>query len=349
MLKWIRKLTRVEIVLLYLVILAGSIVRMTGSGMGCPDWPKCFGYLIPPTDRAQLIWEPQREFKKGQIIILDESLKVARNDFKAGDTYTASNWSDYTKHDYAQFNVFHTWTEYVNRLLGALSGAPMLLLFVLTLLTIRKNAKLFLLSTAGMILLGFEAWLGKLVVDGNLIPGSITIHMMGALLVVAAMLLQLGLLTPKYISTNPVSGQVKALMWLALLLSLVQIIMGTQVREQIDVIEKAGAARNSWISQLDWQFYAHRSFSILVVLVNVVLWYRIKKIHSRFMPALRIILGLIGLEIVLGMILAYLDVPKLAQPAHLLLGAFLFGLQCYMVIKASGVGSLVVDNVHSTE
>jgi len=39
-----RLLTRLSLVLVYLVILAGATVRMTGSGMGCPDWPKCFGY-----------------------------------------------------------------------------------------------------------------------------------------------------------------------------------------------------------------------------------------------------------------------------------------------------------------
>ena len=56
-----------SLVLVYLVIFAGAIVRMTGSGMGCPDWPKCFGYLIPPTERAQLNWKPNHQYKNGQV------------------------------------------------------------------------------------------------------------------------------------------------------------------------------------------------------------------------------------------------------------------------------------------
>ena len=70
----------------YLVILAGAVVRMTGSGMGCPDWPKCFGYLIPPTERSQLDWQPNKNYEKGNVIILDNTLQVATQTFESGKT-----------------------------------------------------------------------------------------------------------------------------------------------------------------------------------------------------------------------------------------------------------------------
>ena len=170
--------------LVYLVILAGAVVRMTGSGMGCPDWPKCFGYLIPPTERAQLDWKPNHQYQNGQVIIVEKSLRVAAEDFTSKENYNASNWEAYTKHDYAVFNPTHTWIEFINRLLGALAGLATLLLLISALWRFKSDALATLGSLLVVLGMGFQGWLGKTVVDSNLLPYKISIHMAMALLIV---------------------------------------------------------------------------------------------------------------------------------------------------------------------
>lgn len=332
--KWIRKITRIELVLIYLVIIAGSVVRMTGSGMGCPDWPKCFGHLIPPTEREQIEWHPNQEFAKGQIIIVDESLQVAKQAFTSSGTFSYDNWDKYTKHDYAIFNAFHTWTEYINRLFGALSGIPMLILVILGALFVRKDWRYLILSALALFMLGFEAWLGKLVVDGNLIPGSITIHMMGALVIVALLLVQLALSNRENLPKMSFTPLFKNLFILSIILTIAQIVIGTQVREQVDHLNEAGIARGNWVENLNWQFYVHRSFSIIVLALNYWLW-RFNKKNQLGFKELKAVMIIIGLEVLLGVLLNYSDFPKFAQPSHLLLGTILLAFQLYAIIRFS--------------
>lgn len=335
---------RVALVLVFLVMLAGSVVRMTGSGMGCPDWPKCFGYFIPPTDEVQLTWKPDQKYFKGQMIIFEESLLVSQDEFISGATLEPDNWKHYDKHDYAIFNASHTWTEYINRLLGALSGIPVLLLFVLSLWNVRRDFITFLLSTMSLTVLGFVAWLGKLVVDGNLIPNSITIHMFSAL---ALLFLIVAIIFRQRRQREWLVNLSGKMQWLAIgvfALSLVQIFMGTKVREQVDAVGHS-VSRGEWIDQLGNLFLVHRSFSILVVLLNV--WLVFLLIRAGFPEKWpRILLGLIGVEIFAGVLLNYFGFPAWAQPVHLLTATFIVAIQLYLCLRLwFGVRALQSDSI----
>ena len=329
-----RKWVKISLVLVYLVIIAGAMVRMTGSGMGCPDWPKCFGYYVPPTDEAELEWQPQRDFKKGQVIIVDESLQVAAANFTTGETYSEKNWNPYTKHDYATFNVWHTWIEYINRLFGALSGIAILIMALLSFGQWKYSKRITLLSWLGVLLLGFQAWLGATVVYSVLSPLRITIHMVMALVILAVLLYLLYYSRHKLRTFSISRGYINLLIF-ALLLTIVQIILGTQVRQFVDdQIDLLGyEAKSLWLDNPNLYFYIHRSFSILVFIVNLALWFFNKK-HSYGLRNINTVFFLVIVEVATGIAMYYLDFPYLSQPLHLILASLLFGFQFYVVLQA---------------
>ncbi len=325
--------TKTSILLVYLVIATGGVVRMTGSGMGCPDWPKCFGYYIPPTNIAQLTWISQKVFKKGQMIIYKDELKISKNNFTSGLDFDHKNWEDYTKHDYSKFNPLHTWVEFINRLIGVICGISVLILGFYSLQFIKNKPIITILSLLTIIAVGFQAWLGKIVVDSNLNPYSITIHMLMALLIIS-ILIFIYSLNSNYKKNNVKSIALKNIVLLSLIFTTIQIVIGTQVREFIDeqIIMIGETKKNLWLLVLPSIFLTHRSFSLLILTVNFFIIYisRMINLNSKIIFW---ILGIIVIEIILGIAMYYLHFPFSSQPLHLLLATILFGVQFYFYMS----------------
>ncbi|SDS33969.1 cytochrome c oxidase assembly protein subunit 15 [Polaribacter sp. KT25b] len=328
------QIVQIALISVYIIFLAGSVVRMTGSGMGCPDWPKCFGYYIPPTSEEQITWKPNSDFKKGMIIIKDEALFVAEHDLKTEANFNKKNWAKYTKHDYNKFNKYHSWTEYINRLSSVLSGFVFLFLIIAAFKFRKEDKRIPLLAFTAFFLMLVEAVLGKIVVDTNLKPSIITIHMVIGLVIIA-LLLQLKFIVSDNKKKHNYNSLFSKLLIVSVIFSLIQIAMGTQVRQFIDEQIKLFGFENKDYSLMNpsFKFYFHRSFTIAIVLVNFGLFY-INQIKNLGYKLVNWIVFLIFIETITGILMYYAEFPLGTQAIHLLSGAILFGLQFYLWIQS---------------
>ena len=323
-------IVKITLVSLYLIFLAGSIVRMTGSGMGCPDWPKCFGYYIPPTSEEQITWQPNSTYEEGMIIIKDEVLFVAEQEVKTDSVFNKKNWEEYTKHEYATFNKFHTWVEYINRLVTVVSGFIFLFLLAGSLKFRKENKWIPIISFTAFFLMLVEAVLGKMVVDSNLKPTMITIHMVIGLLIIG-LVLRLLFIIRKEKTSYKYHALFNKLLIISVVFSLIQIAMGTQVRQFIDEQVKLFGFENKEYSLMNpsFKFYFHRSFTIAIILVNFGLFY-LNQLHKLGYKLVSWILVLLFLETITGILMYYAEFPLGTQAIHLLSGALLFGVQFYL-------------------
>ena len=324
--------TIISIVIVYLVILAGGIVRMTGSGMGCPDWPKCFGFLIPPTERSQLEWKSNSEYNKNQIVIIDETLFYANDKFKSKNKFEMSNWSEYTKHDYSKFNVYHTWIEYINRLIGAIAGLSVLILFVNSLKFLKTKKIITGLSFLALIAIIFQAWLGKMVVDSNLMANTITVHMLMAIVLLFILFSILAISNPSKKRVR-VSRNISILVLISIVLLLIQIITGTEVRKFIDIKMELFnyTEKERWFENITSSFSFHRSFSWAIIIVNSLIYFYARKSGLK-LKIIHIVNSLIFFQISSGIIMYYFHFPFSSQPIHLLISTMIISIQFYFLL-----------------
>lgn len=323
-----RKFNAYTIIAVYFLILVGGIVRSAGAGMGCPDWPKCFGSYIPPASVEELPENYEELYVEARV----------KKNTRLASVLEGIGFSDLAERVETDPSIFVTTqfdpvkarVEYFNRLVGVTIGIFVILNMIFSFSYREENAWIPWLALISFLLVVFQGWVGSLVVSTNLLPGFITFHMMLALLLVALLMVQMFIMDRS--KQLPVKGKV----WISILLVLltVQVVLGTQVREQIDIIKSAGIERSGWLQNLGNLFYIHRSFSILLVLIMGVLLYNNYKsgVFDKGVIGLAVVLLL---EILLGVTMTWFSFPAFAQPAHLLLGTIAFGAIFYLFLRSN--------------
>ena len=300
----------------YLLITVGGLVRAAGAGLGCPDWPHCFGSYIPPLDAS---------------------------DLPPG-------------FDASQFNVINTWLEYVNRLLGVTIGFLIFATLLAAWrrprvaegdsagVSRRRDGHVIWPTTLAFLLVGFQGWLGGKVVTEKLDPTILTVHLIVALVIVGLLLhahlwarwragSRMGLSAPRegvsgFLERGTVEWLVR-LGWLVGLLVLAQAALGTRVRGVLQAIEKAGVPRTDWLPLGWWPDLAHRQLAVIVVLTSAGLVYAVHRLaprHRALARWARRVLGLAVLQVAAGLGMAYGNVPRALQVTHLTLSSLLIGV-----------------------
>ena len=278
----------------YLLIFIGGLVRVSGAGLGCPDWPKCFGRWIPPTDISQLPPE------------MDPNL----------------------------FNFTLAWIEYINRLAGVTVGLLIATLAIWALVKYRHEKRILIPALSSAVLVAFQGWQGSHVVSSGLEPFIVTIHM-GLAFVIVSLLLYVYL--QSYLKINKttvtiVKRKVKFSILVLYLISIAQIVVGTQIRSQIEHIQKASPLMptRQILELLGFVTPLHIVIGLFLIVAIIYLQTHLKwEARTQKTPANFLItwgVVLLILQGIVGLILFWLGLPALGRVVHLWLSSLLIGV-----------------------
>jgi cytochrome c oxidase assembly protein subunit 15 len=293
------------------VVFAGATVRATGSGMGCPDWPLCYGCWIPPVSVSQLPADYAQKYAVGGRP--------------------------------AEFDAVKTWIEYVNRLSGAAVSAGVLVSLVLTVPALRSRPSLGVLTALSAVVLALVAWLGAKVVDSYLAAHAVTAHLL------TAYALLLLLLAQKEIVERAIRGpRPRARLALAAALAAVgvafvgQWLLGIRTREEVEAwLWNQDLARSVWEA---WggAYDLHKLAGVAVGLSAAALaWlgWRTRTTDPRAWKLALTCAGLVAAQAAVGVVLWVGQLPAWAKPAHLVFATGAWAAWAALVLHALPAGA----------
>ena len=332
------RINLITIIATLVVVLAGGVVRSTGSGMGCPDWPKCFDQYIPPTSASQLPADYESKYIEGRKKKNEKFAKYLESMGKHKLADSLRKDKSILVHE--EFNAAKTWTEYVNRLTGAILGIFLLLTAIYSFAYKKSAKRIIVLSWLNIIVVGYQAWLGSIVVSTNLTQWVVTVHMLLALVILGIAIYTYNYAKQLHKEPTVIIYRIawlKGFLLFTIVISVLQVVLGTEVREAIDSIAKSlqYGGRNTWIAKVGDVFSYHRDLAILVGISNFIVY---KMVIDRFsgkawpLVTANILMVTLAVQLASGFLLSYLGLPPYAQAIHILFSMIMFSLQYYLYL-----------------
>lgn len=187
-----RWLVTATLALALAVIALGAYTRLTDAGLGCPDWPGCYGRLTPPVH----------------------------------DTHIAAAQARFPD---AEVDPFKARNEMVHRYLAGLLGLCVLAIFIVS-RRLPRGRGVRGLATLLLALVVFQAALGMWTVTMNLMPVVVVAHLFGGFGLLALLaLLRFELRPDPPVAMQPAEPRLARLLplaWLAFAVLLAQIALG---------------------------------------------------------------------------------------------------------------------------
>src|SRR5215203_5213250 len=291
-----QKLSLATVITTVLLVTVGVIVRATDSGMGCPDWPLCYGQILPPLD-----------------------------DSKA-------------------------WLEWIHRTIAAVIGFMILGVAALAIKDHRDRPSILIPSIAAVLLVGFQAWLGRETVRLNNSGESVTAHL-------AAAMALLGLLVyvtvrafyPAKIDGRGASQRFTLLAAFSAIATYALLLFGSHVTAQNaalvftdwplmnGVLIPIGPDTDAVVRPL---YEAHALHRYVAVIVGLITWatawaaWRTQRDH-RTLVRLALLIGvLFPIQALIGGLQVLTRLAEWTQTLHLALGSVIWTLAAALAVAA---------------
>lgn len=319
-----------------LLFALGGLVRVTESGMGCPDWPTCYGSLIPPSSESDLPANYKEAFRDQRVKKVKRMVKTLRAfgmNKKANEI--EQNKDILVAHDFS----FRTMvTEYTNRLFGALTGVYAFLALISSFQFVKKSTRRFVLIVLGIVFVGFNGWLGSVVVDTNLLDGVVTAHFILAFLALSFFMLAYNYGRKTEVETTLSLSKLKAVSTILFTGIVLQIIGGTTIREMVDAIVRTGnEITSALLIQASFEytsFMVHKLFpaALLVLMLGLLIFIRRKdkSFNTKWLIALIVVFFVQGLSGSLNLLTGN---STASQLIHVAAGGAVFALALQWLIQ----------------